>query len=161
MSDFYNICRTDGRYFIESRRISTLEGVPPGWLVMDPPTGPGPYFVLDLSGWLSTDVPPIAAVSATKALMPVSFWMLRLTNDEMKAFKKLDLQQKALTVEDYDDPLKEGIVQWSVFMEHFNRLTTEIDLNHITTRQGLNLFGWLAGIDSVRIEELLSPPEIT
>ena len=102
--------------------------------------------------------PPVPAPSEAKALMPVSFWLLRLSVDEMKDFKKLDLQQKALTVDDYDDPAKEGIVSWAVFMEHFNRLTNEIDLAHPLVQQGVGLFGILAGLSQERVGELLTPP---
>lgn len=104
-------------------------------------------------------VAPTPSVIQSQRLVPISHWLLRLTNDEVKAFNKLNVQRKTLLIDAdaFEDPALQWLVYWDIFMTHFERLTNEIDLSHPSTIQGLQMFAALAGINEDRLDELLLP----
>lgn len=112
-------------------------------------------------GWRldgTTWSPPVST-SPQADLVSLAHWFLRLSNDEVKAFNKLNVQRKTLltTAEAFDDPQLQWLVYWDIFMTHFERLTNDIDLTHPSTIQGLQIFAALVGMTEERLDELLLP----
>lgn len=133
-------------YFEGSLAVEDREGVPVGWIEVDPPIGVGPYYLHAGASWVETDVAPPVPPEPYIPIQISRIDFTRLfTGAQQASINALRKACGALTLADYADPSAGLLIQLEIVFQQFDLPAEFIELNHPDTRLGLELLAY-AGV---------------